>query len=438
MDVGRYTSYKPSGVPWIGEIPAHWNIVPGKKLYARKKVPNKGMKQTQVLSLSYGRIRIRPEEELHGLVPESFETYQVVEPGDIICRPTDLQNDWTSLRFGFSNDSGIITSAYINLQTKPTITRRYGHLLLHTYDLKKVFYGLGSGLRQNLDWDDFKHLPCIEPGTHEEQDAIVRFLDHADEQIQRYITAKERLIALLEEQRRALIHQAVTRGLDPNVQLKPSGVEWLGDIPEHWERRRLKTILKQIDHRSTTGSETLLSLRRDYGVVVYDEHFERPSQSKSLVGFKLVSIGQLVVNRLQANNGLVFNSNLEGLVSPDYSVFQKRFPVHMRFVSDLVRTSVYRTYFRQNATGLGTGTSGFLRVYDDTFLDTPVYLPPFPEQGAIVEHLDHAGADLNIAVARTRRQIELVREYRTRLIADVVTGKLDVREAAANLPDPET
>ena len=111
-----------------------------------------------------------------------------------------------------------------------------------------------------------------------EQATIVRYLDHADRRIQRYIDGKERLIALLEEEKQAIINQAVTRGLDPNVPLKPSGVEWLGDVPAHWELRRLKTILQPIDRRSTTGRETLLSLRRDHGVVVYSEHFARPSQ----------------------------------------------------------------------------------------------------------------------------------------------------------------
>ena len=287
---------------------------------------------------------------------------------------------------------------------------------------------------QNIDYEKLSRSYLPFPPLPE-QAAIVRYLDHADRRIRRYVDAKRKLIALLEEEKQAIINQAVTRGLDPNVPLKPSGVDWLGDVPEHWERRRLKTILQPVDRRSTTGGETLLSLRRDYGVVVYAEHFVRPSQSRSLVGFKLVSVGQLVLNRLQANNGLVFNSTLDGLVSPDYSVFQEKSPLQMQFLSDLLRTSSYRAYFRQNATGLGTGTAGFLRLYDDTFLETPVYLPSLSEQAAIVEHLDKTPAEMDAAIARTHRQIELMQEYRTRLIADVVTGKLDVREAAAQLPD---
>jgi len=152
-----YPAYKDSGHPWLGQIPAHWAQLPGKACYREKKLPNTGLQETTVLSLSYGQIVVKPPDKLHGLVPASFETYQIVDPGDIIIRPTDLQNDWNSLRFGLSRHRGIITSAYMCFHTKDVMTREYGHLLLHTYDLMKVFYGLGSGLRQNLDWTDFKY-----------------------------------------------------------------------------------------------------------------------------------------------------------------------------------------------------------------------------------------------------------------------------------------
>ena len=236
-----YPVYKDSVLPWLGEVPEHWNVLPGRACYKEKKISNAGLKERTVLSLSYGQIAIKPEDKLHGLVPASFETYQIVEPKDIIIRPTDLQNDWVSLRFGLSGHRGIITSAYMCFNTQPVICSEYGHLLLHAYDLKKVFYGLGSGLRQNLDWRDFKYLPCFVPPLPE-QTAIVRYLGYMNKRIRRYINAKKKLIALLNEQKQAIIHHAVTRGLNPNVRLKPSGVEWLGDIPEHWEVRRLRNI----------------------------------------------------------------------------------------------------------------------------------------------------------------------------------------------------
>ena len=182
-----------------------------------------------------------------------------------------------------------------------------------------------------------------------------RFLDHADRHIRRYIRTKEKLIGLLEEQKRAIIHEAVTGQIDvrtgrPHPAYRDSGVEWLGRVPEHWERRRLKTLLRAVDHRSVDGSETLLSLRRDHGIVIYAKHFSRPSQGYSSVGFKLVVPGQLVVNRLQANNGLIFCSALSGLVSPDYSVFERTTAVLTRYLSELLRTTPYRAHFRRQST----------------------------------------------------------------------------------------
>ena len=318
--------------------------------------------------------------------------------------------------------AGVITSDYLERLTrsKPVINA----IDASTFGAKMP----------RADWHFMGNMALPLPPLNE-QAAIVRYLDHTDELISRYIGAKEQLIALLEEQRQAVIHETVTRGLDPNVRLKPSAVEWLGDVPAHWEVERLKAVLQPIDRRSVTGSETLLSLRRDHGVVAYDEHFTRPSQSRSLVGYKLVTTGQLVLNRLQANNGLIFNSNLDGLVSPDYSVFENKSPLRMQFVSDLLRTIPYRTHFRQRSTGLGTGTAGFLRLYDDKFLETKVHLPPVQEQVAIIEHINQADANINAAISHARRQVDLLREYRTRLIADAVTGQIDVRDAAIDLPN---
>ena len=255
--VKPYSEYKDSGVPWLGEVPAHWTIGPGFSAFREKKVKNTGMIEDQVLSLSYGKIVIKPKEKLHGLVPASFETYQIVDPSDIIIRPTDLQNDWTSLRVGIARDRGIITSAYMCLRAMEPTIPEYGYLLLHAYDLKKIFYGMGSGLRQNLDFSDLKRMPVLTPPV-DEQRAIARFLDHIDRVTRRYIREQRRLIELLEEQKQALIQRAVTRGLDPDVPLKDSGIDWLGKIPKHWKVMRSKFIFREVDDRSTTGEETHL------------------------------------------------------------------------------------------------------------------------------------------------------------------------------------
>lgn len=213
--------------------------------------------------------------------------------------------------------------------------------------------------------------------------------------------------------------------LKPYPAVKESSVPWLEYVPEHWERMRLKRILRPVDHRSATGSETLLSLRRDHGVVVYAEHFSRPPQGATTVGFKLVRVGDLVVNRLQANNGLVFHSRLNGLVSPDYSVFEARVPVLMDYLSELLRTTLYRTYFRQESTGLGTGSAGFLRLYDNSFLDTMVEVPSVSEQVAIVRFLDYANRRIRRSIRAKQRLIKLLEEQKQAIINRAVTRGLN-------------
>ena len=426
-----HSSYKPSPNPWVGQIPQHWQAAPGKAVYLTKQMINVGMRESTVLSLSYGRLRIRDEAELHGLVPASFETYQIIQPGDIVCRPTDLQNDWNSLRFGHSNYQGIITSAYLCLQTRPGIDPRYGHLLLHAYDLKKVFYGLGSGLRQNLGWSDFKYLPCLVPPL-EEQAAIVRYLDHADELINRYISAKERLIALLEEQRQAVIHQAVTRGLHPNVSLTPSGIPSLGDVPVHWDLRRAKFTYHESDERSYSGVEELMSVSHITGVTPRKQNVTM-FLAQSNEGYKLCQPGDIVVNTMWAYMAALGVARQSGLVSPSYGVYRPRVDglINPEYMDLLLRTENYRVEYTRRSKGI---TASRLRLYPDDFLDIPFLRPPTDEQTHIVQYLRQATANVASTIDRTHRQIALMNEYRTRLIADAVTGQIDVRNATIEVP----
>ena len=436
--LSTYPAYRRSGAEWLGDVPEHWDV---RRLGTTASILNGATPSTSVPSYWEGEILWVTPEDLGRLRSRYVKasSRRITQDGYDASGTTQAPAGSVAL-------STRAPIGHLGILAEPGCVNQGCRLLTPLSELQSEFlhYSLTAcrehlaALGQGSTFTELSRTPLanfrIPLPPLPEQAAIVRYLDYVDRRIRRYVAAKRRLIALLEEEKQAIVNRAVTRGLDPNVHLKPSSVEWLGDVPEHWARKRLKTILQSIDRRSTTGSETLLSLRRDHGVVIYAEHFKRPSQSRSLVGFKLINVGQLVVNRLQANNGLIFNSTVEGLVSPDYSVFERRSPLSMNFLSDLLRTSSYRVYFRQNAKGLGTGTAGFLRLYDDAFLETPVNLPPVTEQRAIVEHLDKAIGDRDTAIVRARRQIELVQEYRTRLIADVVTGKLDVREAAAHLP----
>ena len=426
-----YPAYRDSGVPWLGKVPEHWDVLPALAIYKPKLAKNNGLIERRVLSLSYGRIIVRPEEKLHGLVPNSFETYQVVDPGDIIVRTTDLQNDQTSLRVGHSGHRGIITSAYMCLNTTDRVKNPFGYQFLNAYDLLKIIYGFGSGLRQNLDFSDIKRMPVLVP-PFPEQSAIVRFLHHADQKIRHYIRAKQKLIKLLEEQKQSIIHRAVTRGLDPNVRLKPSGVEWLGDIPEHWEVKRCRYLFREVDKRSADGSEEHLSMSQRLGLVPSQLVENRTLVSENYAGGKLCEIGDLVLNRLKAHLGVFALARFPGVISPDYTVIRPIDPEGAEYFEPVLRSPACRRELRIRAKGI---VEGFWRLYTDDFYDIRLPVPPLSERRAIIEHIRSVMPEINRIAWGAEHEISLLREYRTRLIADLVTGKLDVREAAGRLPD---
>lgn len=430
-DLKPYAEYKESGLPWLGRVPEHWEIRPAVGTFSPIRERNFGLSEKTILSLSYGRIIIKSAEKLHGLVPESFETYQIVNPGDIVLRTTDLQNDHTSLRVGMVRNRGIITSAYLSLKVKDGVNPDFGYQILNVWDMSKAIYGYGSGLRQNLDFSHFKRMPIALPSLSE-QAAIVRFLNWANGRLERAIRAKRKIIKLLEEQKQVIIHQAVTRGLDPDVELKESGVEWLGEVPEHWEIFRSKYIFREVDQRSISGNETHLSMSQKLGLVPNSQITEKRLVSESYAGAKLCKNGDLVLNRLKAHLGVFALARECGLVSPDYTVLRPIRKMEERYFEAVYRTPACRVVLRQRAKGI---VQGFWRLYTDDFYDIKVPFPPLDEQQRIMARLDIELSTLNTANERIQREIDLLREYRTRLIADVVTGKLDVREAAAKLPE---
>ena len=436
-----YPAYRDSGVEWLGAVPAHWELLPGRACFREKQQPNFALQEKTVLSLSYGQIVVKPPEKLHGLVPSSFETYQVVDPSHIVIRPTDLQNDKNSLRFGLSRHRGIITSAYLCFVTKRRIVPEYGYLLLHSYDLMKVFYGLGSGLRQNLDWTDFKHLSCSVPPLPE-QTAIVRFLDHADRRIRRYIRAKQKLIALLEEQKQATIHQAVTGQSDvrtgqPYPAYKPSGVEWLGDVPEHWEVRRVKQVSQVLRGKFTHRPRNDPSLYDgpypfiQTGEVARAEKaiasYRQTLNERGLAVSQMFPAGTLVMT-IAANIGDVAILDFEACFPDSVVGFVPRNDIERDFLY-----YVFRAMRPELLREAPVSTQGNLNI--DRIGSRGIAVAPSCEQRLIVRQIEASTTDLDTATNSANRQIKLLHELRTRLIADVVTGKLDVREAAATLPD---
>lgn len=200
---------KESSIEWVGEIPEHWNVHPVYSYFSERKNKNRLGLEENLLSLSYGNVIRKDINTSDGLLPESFNTYNIVEAGDIIIRPTDLQNDKRSLRTGLVKEHGIITSAYIDLMPVEKVDSRYFRYLLHSYDCMKVFYNMGNGVRQGLNYSEFSRLMVIEP-PYDEQVKIADYLDEKVSEIDEIINDKNNQILSVEDYKKTLIYEYVT------------------------------------------------------------------------------------------------------------------------------------------------------------------------------------------------------------------------------------
>jgi type I restriction enzyme S subunit len=262
------------------------------------------------------------------------------------------------------------------------------------------------------------------------QQAIAHFLDRETADIDTLIAAKQRLLDLLAEKRRAVIAEAVMRGLAPSAPLRPSGTDWFGEIPAHWEVKRSKWLFEERDERSIDGSEVLLSLRMERGLVPHNDVSEKLTRPEELVGYKKTAAGQVVVNRMRAATGLIAITTQDGLVSPDYAVFLPSPEISADYYVEMFKTPLLQAVFRSESTGLGTGSQGFLRLYSQNFLALWFPYPPLSEQRQIVRHIATETAKIDRLRAATEHSITLLKERRGALIAAAVTGQINIPEAA--------
>ena len=433
-DLPPYPEYRESGVPWLGGVPTHWDVKRN-KLLLREVDERSELGSEDLLSVSqYTGVTRRRDRQAGagGLLTNaaSLVGYKRVLPGDLVM---NIMLAWNG-SLGASTVEGIVSPAYCVFRATAGIHPRFLHYLLRTPLLTGVFKTVSTGVvdsRLRLYPDVFFRLPTVLPPLHE-QAAIVRFLDHSDRHIRRYIAAKTKLIVLLNEQKQAIIHRAVTRGLDPNVRLKSSGVEWLGGIPEHWEVMLNQRIFKEQIRPHGGHPEVQLSLSQRDGLVATSDMQERSLQTSTFENWKVTLPGDLVLNRFKAHLGVFFASTLRGIVSFHYGVFAPRRPVVTKYFELLFHTNPYRVMFAVRSNGV---TVGLQNLSNQNFYNVRSVVPPVDEQAEIVSFALETTQSLSDAIGILRQEIAFLREYRTRLVTDVVTGKLDVREAAARLPD---
>jgi len=412
MSLSRYKEYKDSGVEWLGMVPKHWEIKPLFSICIENKFKNKNIVENNLLSLSYGEIVRKDITSNEGLLPESFETYQIIKKGYIILRLTDLQNDKKSLRSAIAQEDGIITSAYTAIKIT-SVNCSYINFLLRAYDLIKVFYSMGGGLRQSLKFSDLKNLSVTIPPI-EEQRIIAAFLDRETSKIDSLISEQEKLIELLKEKRQAIISHAVTKGLNPDAEMKDSGVEWLGKVPKHWSISQVKHLFHL--GRGRVISSELLSDKGLYpvyssqtlndGCFGYIDTYDYDSE-------------QITWTTDGANAGTIFLrsgkyncTNVCGTLSLKYTNFHLKYGMYYLG---------YATQFYKRPDTNGA------KIMNNEMASVLILMPELDEQSAIISFLDHETAKIDELTKETFKVIELLKERRSALISAAVTGQIDVR-----------
>ena len=428
MKLAPYLEYKDSGVPWLEKIPAHWELHRGKWLFRKMERPVCSHDQV-VTCFRDGTVTLRKNRRTRGFTESLKEIgYQGIRKGDLVIH----QMDAFAGAVGVSDSSGKGTPVYSVCLPKKDLDMHYYAQLIREMSRSEYITSLAKGIRERstgFSFDTFASITFPVPSL-DEQKKISRFLRNESAQINKFTRNKRQLIELLKEQKQNVINQTVTRGLDPNVKLKPSGVEWIGDIPEHWDVRKLKFASKMIVGGATpaSGQSELWD-----GDIVWvtpqdvskNERLSSSARNLTSAGVAscssvLVPPGSVVVtSRAPVGNvsfaevELCTNQGCKAVVPDDRRLLNEY---------SLIILKAMKPVFQRAANG-----TTFFEISTWDFENIKVPLPPISEQEALLAQIRETTLKIDQAITRAQREIELIQEYRTRLISDVVTGQVDVR-----------
>lgn len=413
----RYEKYKPTGIQWLPEIPEHWNIKYLFQVSHEHYISNKDIHHQNLLSLSYGKIVHKDINTTEGLLPASFDTYQIIEPGNIVFRFTDLQNDHKSLRVGLSKETGIITSAYIAVAVdKDYVLPEYFYYTLHSFDIKKLFYSMGSGLRQSLNYNGIRKLRLPIPPI-DEQIKTTAYLNKRITLIEDCKCQRERELQTLNELKQAEIASVVTRGLNPDVPMKDSGIPWIGQIPDHWELRRFKTVCSLIREPSKKGDKkiALENIESNTGrLIATDSVFDGEG-----VHFEP---GDILFGKLRPYLAKVYLAKESAQAVGDFYVFRSNGSIIPAYLHKLIISAPFI-----GVVNAGTYGTKMPRASWQDISQLNIPLPPIEEQNFIVEYIESKTKKIDTMIEALKAEIDRLTEYKQRLISDVVTGQIDVR-----------
>jgi type I restriction enzyme, S subunit len=374
-----YTKYRNSGEAWLGLVPVHWSLKSLGAVSVRRSERNRP--DLPLLSVLRERgVVLRSalsKEENHNIIPDDLSNYRVARAGNLVV---NKMKAWQG-SVGIAPTDGIVSPAYFIFELS-NIKPEFAHRLLRSRIYVDFFARSSDGIRTgqwDLDADQMKRIPVIIP-PEEEQEDIVRYLDIVDRSIRSYIRNRRRLIGVLNEQKQAIINRAVIRGLEPDVPLKFSGIESFGDIPEHWDVKPAKLYLAEVDERSETGEEELLSVSHITGVTPRSQKNITMFMAASYVGHKICRPGDLVINTMWAWMGALGVAFQTGIVSPSYAVYRPRnFDIIVpEYLDHLLRIEPYRTEYLCRSTGIRMSR---MRLYPEQFLSSTLYKSSEKKEG---------------------------------------------------------
>ena len=428
----RYPQYKDSGALWLGQVPAHWPLVRYKYVF-NERVPRKDS-ALPAGAISYGKVVLKDDDAMHVATKAS---YQEVLKGDFLVNPINLNYDLKSLRTALSEIDVCVSPAYIVLRPSIEADSSYLKHQLNVFDVSHM-KTLGAGVRQTISFKDIGNCWTVMP-PREEQEAISFYLDEEVGRIDAAISSQERMIELLKERRSTIITQAVTKGLDPKAKMKDSGVPWLGQVPAHWEVKALKHIsatdscgsygLDEFQSEINMPVATTAQISKE-GLFNVDDMPIRSFTHRELARFGCMTGDVLVVKSSGSASNII--SGKAGLVEETtpkfvFSNFLLRLRVNKESACPYFIFSLLRSHLTRQRVELMCSTTTYPNLKIGEYVSAWLPVPPLVEQKAISLYLRRALGEIDSAVSSQERLIELLKERRSAIITQAVTGQIDVR-----------
>ncbi len=418
----RYESYKDSGVEWLGDVPAHWEVKKMKFLFTDTSIKNKPNETLLSVTQNRGVIPRDWLEERTVMPSGNLETFKFIEKDDFAISLRSFEGG-----LEICHHSGIISPAYTVLKyNKKLLNNGYYKYLFKCQkfisEMQTSIVGIREG--KNISYEELRYSYLPIPQTIEQQ-KIAQFLDNKTAKIDQAVALAEKQIALLKEHKQILIQNAVTRGLNPDVPLKDSGVEWIGQVPDHWEVSSLGKMLLPVSEKNKPNLP-LLSITRELGVIERDVEDQESNHNfipDDLSNYKVLKEGQFGMNKMKAWQGSYGVSRFTGIVSPAYYIFDFIKSVNPRFFHWAIRSKIYISFFGSASDGVRIGQWDLSK---SRMKSIPFIIPSYTEQVQIADYLDQQAVKIDQAIALKTAHIEKLKEYKSVLINDVVTGKVRV------------